>query len=170
MNSPVSKLLAALMKEIGNGVREDVPDYPVPAGWSSIDDIRNELRMAHSRNASSRAYDLFRRGLLQRQTHQSKAKTGQCHKAYVYKPLPPYRSIREAAESLFKHQADKVPKGWVRVVDYCLDMAVSDVCVRSRIARAGIKPTYYKTPRGIIGLHQNAYYKKADLDRLFRKG
>jgi predicted DNA-binding transcriptional regulator len=169
MNSPVSKLLAALMKELGNGVREDVQDYPVPEGWSSIDDIRNELRMAHSRNASSRAYDLFRRGLLQRQTHQSKAKTGQCHKAYVYKPLPPYRSIREAAESLFKHQADKVPKGWVRVVDYCLNVAVSDVCVRSRIARAGIKPQYYKTPRGIIGLHQNAYYKKADLDRVMRK-
>jgi predicted DNA-binding transcriptional regulator len=169
MNSPVSKLLAALMKELGNGVSEDAQDYPVPEGWSSVDDIRNELRMAHTRNASSRAYDLFRRGLLQRQAHQYKAKTGQCHKAYVYKPLPPYRSIREASESLFKHQADKVPQGWVRVVDYCLNISVSDVCLRTRIARAGIKPKYYKTPRGIIGLHHNAYYKKTDLDRVMRK-
>ena len=169
MNKGVSHLLAVLMKELGNGVREDVPDYPVPEGWSSIDDIRNELRMAHTRNASSRAYDLFRRGLLERQAHQSKAKTGQCHKTYVYKPLSPYRSIREASEHLFDHQADKVPKGWVRIVDYSIDFKLSDVCIRSRIARAGLKPKYWKTPRGIIGLHLNAFYKKSDLDRLFSK-
>jgi hypothetical protein len=144
-------------------------DRPCPAGFSTVDDIRVELRMAHTRNASSRAYDLFRRGLLERKAHQFKAKTGQCHKAYVYKPVPPYKSIREASEGLFAHQADTVPKGWVRVVDYCLSVRVSDVALRGRIARAGLKPKYYKTPRGIIGLHQNAYYKKTDLDRLFAK-
>jgi hypothetical protein len=107
--------------------------------------------------------------LLERRPHQFKAKTGQCHKAYVYKPLPPYRSIREASEGLFDHQADKVPSGWVRVVDYCFEVRISDVALRGRIARAGLKPKYYKTPRGIIGLHQNAYYRKSELDRLFAK-
>jgi hypothetical protein len=164
MSKP-SELIARLMRELQASAEE----HPCPAGFSTVDDIRAELRMAYTRNASSRAYDLFRRGLLERKAHQFKAKTGQCHKAYVYKPVPPYKSIREASEGLFAHQADTVPKGWVRVVDYCLSVRVSDVALRGRIARAGIKPKYYKTPRGIIGLHQNAYYKKTDLDRLFLK-
>jgi hypothetical protein len=164
MSKP-SELIARLMREL----TASAEDHPCPAGFSTVEDIRAELRMAHTRNASSRAYDLFRRGLLERKAHQFKAATGQCHKAYVYKPLPPYRSIREAAEGLFAHQADKVPKGWVRVVDYAHDANLSDVALRGRIARASLKPKYWKTPRGIIGLHLNAFYKKADLDRLFAK-
>jgi hypothetical protein len=164
MSKP-SELIARLMREL----TASAEDHPCPAGFSTVDDIRVELRMAHTRNASSRAYDLFRRGLLERKPHQFKAKTGQCHKAYVYKPLPPYRSIREAADGLFAHQADKVPKGWVRIVDYSLDYKLSDVCIRARISRAKLKPKYWKTPRGIIGLHLNAFYKKSDLDRLFAK-
>ena len=164
MSKP-SELIARLMREL----TASAEDQPCPAGFSTVEQIRVELRMAHTRNASSRAYDLFRRGLLERKPHQFKADTGQCHKAYVYKPVPPYRSIREASDGLFAHQADKVPKGWVRIVDYSLDYRLSDVCIRARISRAGLKPKYWKTPRGIIGLHLNAFYKKSDLDRLFAK-
>jgi len=164
MSKPAD-IIARLMRELQASTEETPP----PLGWFTVEAIRNELRMAHTRNASSRAYDLFRRGLLERQPHQFKAKTGQCHKAYVYKPMPPYRSIREASENMFDHRADKVPTGWVRVVDYAHNVNVSDVALRGRIARAGLKPKYWKTPRGIIGLHLNAFYKKSDLDRLFRK-
>ena len=164
MSKP-SDIIARLMREL----TASAEDQPCPAGFFTVEQIRNELRMAHTRNASTRAYDLFRRGMLERKAHQFKAKTGQCHKAYVYKPLPPYRSIREAAEQLFAHRADKVPKGWVRVVDYAHDANLSDVALRGRIARASLKPKYWKTPRGIIGLHLNAFYKKSDLDRLFAK-
>jgi hypothetical protein len=164
MSKP-SDIIARLMREL----TASAEDQPCPAGVFTVEQIRNELRMAHTRNASTRAYDLFRRGMLERKAHQFKAKTGQCHKAYVYKPLPPYRSIREAAEQLFAHRADKVPKGWVRVVDYAHDANLSDVALRGRIARASLKPKYWKTPRGIIGLHLNAFYKKSDLDRLFVK-
>ena len=54
-------------------------------------------------------------------------------------------------------------------MDYAVEVNASDVAIRSRIARAGLKPKYWKTPRGIIGLHLNAFYKKSDLDRLFAK-
>ena len=37
------------------------------------------------------------------------------------------------------------------------------------VARANLKPRYYKTPRGVIGLHRNAYYREADILALFRK-
>lgn len=144
-------------------------DIPPPKGWFTVDQIRVELRMTHTRNASSRALDLHRRGLLERMPHRFKAKTGQCHMAYVYRPVPPYRTIAEAAEQMYVHRADKVPKGWVRLVDYAVDLGVSDVAVRGKVARGGLKPRYFKTPRGIIGLHLNAYYSKAQLDRLYRK-
>ena len=142
---------------------------PPPKGWSTVEQIRQELKLRHVRNASSRAYDLTRRGLLERQPHQFKANTGQCHKAYVYRPLPPYRTIREAAEQLASHNADTVPKGWARIVDLAVELRISDVAVRGRVSRAGLKPRYFKTPRGIIGLHRNAYYRKADILRLYRK-
>ena len=169
MSKGVSHLLAVLMKELGGGVRDSVQDYPVPKGWFSVDDIRNELRMAHTRNASSRAYDLFKRGMLERQAHRFKANTGQCNMAYVYRPLKPYLSIRDASDHLFVHQADKIPKGWVRIVDYANKIKVSSVSIRARVARAGLKPKYLKTPRGIIGLHMNAFYRKAELDRVTRQ-
>jgi len=164
MSKP-SDIITRLMREL----QASSEDHPCPTGFFTVEQIRDELRMAHTRNASTRAYDLFRRGLLERKAHQFKAKTGQCHKAYVYKPLPPYRSIREAAERLFDHRADKVPNGWVRIVDYAIVVNLSDVALRGRISRAGLKPKYWKTPRGIIGLHRNAFYKKTDLKRLFSK-
>ena len=142
---------------------------PHPKGWYSIEQIRVELKLSHARNASSRACDLARRGLLERMPHQFKANTGQCHRAYVYRPLPPYRSIKEASEQLFRHEAEAVPKGWARIVDLAVELRVSDVAVRGRVTRAGLKPRYFKTPRGIIGLHRNAYYRKADILRLYRK-
>jgi hypothetical protein len=45
---------------------------------------------------------------------------------------------------------------------------VSDVAVRGRISRAGLKPRYFKTSRGIIGLHRNAYYLKSAVMALYR--
>jgi len=143
-------------------------DIPAPKGWFTVDQIREELRMSHTRNASSRALDLYRRGLLERQPHQFKAKTGQCHMAYVYKPVPPYRTIAEAATRVFEHQEETVPKGWVRIVDVSVKVKLSDVSVRSRIARAGLKPRYFKTRRGIIGIHRNAYYLESAVMALFR--
>jgi hypothetical protein len=144
-------------------------DIPPPKGWLTVEQIRQELKLAHARNASSRACDLARRGLLERQPHQFKAGTGQCHRAYIYRPLPPYRSVREASEKLSRHNQDIVPKGWARIVDLAVELRVSDVAVRGRVSRAGLKPRYFKTSRGIIGLHRNAYYLKADILRLYRK-
>ena len=126
-----ARLIEALRKE---------NEIPPPKGWATVEQIRQELQLRHARNASSRAYDLTRRGLLERQPHQFKAGTGQCHKAYVYRPLPPYRSFKQAAEQLSQHNQDKVPKGWVRIVDMGVELRVSDVAVRSRVSRAGLKP------------------------------
>ena len=149
-------------------LREDHIIQP-PKGWLTVEQIRHQLNLSHVRNASSRAADLARRGLLERQPHQFKAKTGQCHMAYIYRPIPPYRSVKEAADLLASHNADKVPVGWARIVDIAVELRVSDVAVRGRVARAGLKPRYFKTPRGIIGLHRNAYYRKADIMRLYSK-
>jgi predicted DNA-binding transcriptional regulator len=159
-----NSIVQRLLKELSN----EPVTYPCPKGWFTVEQIRQDLRMSHTRNASTRAYDLYRRGLLERQPHQFKSGTGQCHKAYVYRPVPPYKTVKEASEQLFAHRADKVPKGWVRLVDYAVSVNVSDVAVRGRVARAGLKPKYWKTPRGIIGLHLNAYYCKAELDRLYK--
>ena len=164
--SSSSKLLAVLMRELS--AEPSARDYSPPKGWTTVEQIRQDLRMSHTRNASTRAYDLYRRGLLERQPHQFKSGTGQCHKAYVYRPVPPYKTVKEASEQLFAHRADKVPKGWVRLVDFAVSVNVSDVAVRGRVARAGLKPRYWKTPRGVIGLHLNAYYKKSELDRLYK--
>ena len=144
-------------------------DYAIPKGWSTIEQIRVELNLAHARNASTRARDLWRRGLLERMPHQTKAFTGQCHMAYVYRVKKPWRSFAHACENYFAVAEDKVPAGWVRVMDYCAAIRLSHVALRARIARANLRPRYFKTSRGIAGLHRNAFYRKADLDRTLRK-
>lgn len=144
-------------------------DYSVPKGWYTIEQIRAELNLAYTRNASSRAFELHKQGLLERMAHQTKAKTGQCHYAYIYRPAKPYRTIAEAAANTFKAREDKVPKGWVRIMDYAVGVRISHVAIRGRVDRANLKPRYFKTCRGISGLHLNAYYRKADLDGLYRK-
>lgn len=143
-------------------------DRPTPKGWFTVEQIRAELNLAYTRNASSRALDLHRRGVLDRQPYQSKAKTGQCHMTYVYRPKAPFKTITEACQGVANVQADKVPKGWVRLVDYALRLRVSDVALRNRVARAGLQPKYFKTSRGVSGLHLNAYYSVADLRRVTR--
>ncbi len=159
-----SKLLAILMRELSDEPVER--DYAPPAGWFTVEQIRDELNLAYTRNASSRALDLHRRGVLDRQPHQFKAKTGQCHRAYVYRPRPPFKTIIEAVAGVVVVQQDKVPKGWVRIVDYAVKLKVSDVALRQRISRSGIKPKYFKTSRGASGLHLNAFYREADLKRI----
>jgi predicted DNA-binding transcriptional regulator len=144
-------------------------DYSCPKGWYTIEQIRQELNLAYPRNASSRAYQLHRNGLLERQAHQFKADTGQCHLAYVYRPRPPFKTMKQAAESNFTAREEKVPKGFVRIVDFAFDVGISHVAIRARVARAGLKASYFKTARGMSGLHLNAFYRKADLDRLIRK-
>ena len=144
-------------------------DYSCPKGYSTIEQIRQELNLAYPRNASSRAYQLHRQGLLDRLAHQFKANTGQCHRAYVYRPRPPFKSIAEAAAKSFVAREEKVPKAYVRVIDYAVAAGVSHVAIRARIERARLKPKYFKTARGISGLHLNAYYRKADLNRLYAK-
>lgn len=166
--SDTSKLLAILMRELSNGPKDEPKEYATPSGWFTVDQIRAELNLSYTRNASSRALDLHRRGVLERQAHQFKALTGQCHRAYIYRPKPPFKTIKEAADGVFEVQQDKIPKGYVRIVDYAARRKVSDVAVRSRISRAGLKPKYFKTSRGASGLHLNAYYLKADLDRIYR--
>jgi predicted transcriptional regulator len=146
-----------------------VKDYSVPKSWFTIEQIRQELNLGYTRNASSRAFELHKRGLLERQAHQSKAKTGQCHRAYIYRPIKPYRTVKEAMDNAFKAKEDKVPKGWVRVMEYAVDARVSHVTIRARVERANPPKRYFKTMRGIAGLHLNAFYRKADLDRLLRK-
>ena len=144
-------------------------EYPCPKGWYTIEQIRQELNLAYPRNASSRALQLHRQGLLDRQAHQFKAKTGQCHRAYVYRPRPPFKSIAEVAANSFTAREDKVPKAYIRIVDYSAEAGVSHVAIRARVERARLKPRYFKTARGIAGLHLNAYYRKAELNRLYRK-
>lgn len=142
---------------------------PVPAGWFTIDQIRVELGLGHTRNASSRAADLCKRGVLERKSHQFKAATGQCHRAYIYRPIHPFKTIREAADNMHAVKGDKVPNEYVRLVDYAVTQNVSSVAIRSQVERANLRPTYFKTPRGLSGLHRNAFYLKADLDRMRRQ-
>jgi hypothetical protein len=148
---------------------ETAKDYSCPKGWYTIEQIRKELNLAYPRNASSRAYQLHRNGLLDRQPHQFKANTGQCHLAYVYRPRPPFKTVKQASDSNFTAREEKVPKGFVRIMDFAFDAGISHVAIRARIERANLKPRYFKTARGMSGLHLNAYYRRVDLARLYRK-
>jgi hypothetical protein len=147
-------------------VRQAVREPETPKGWFTVGQIREALGVTYDRNASSRARELWRRGMLDRLQVKTQCPSGSVHKGYVYRPRKPYRTIQEANLMALNHCADKVPKGYVRVIDYAVTARMSDVAIRSRIERSRLRATYYRTPRGIAGLHRNAYYRKTDLDRI----
>lgn len=145
-------------------------DLPAPDGWYTLSDIRKELGLSYNRNASTRAYEIFMRGGAERKLHRSRVKSGHCHMSYIYKPKPPFKTMIEAAFDSRNLPSEEVPSGWVRPIEYAKMTDRSIVAVRSIIARYSIAGRTFRTRRGLSGLHHNKYYKKADLDRVYKVG
>lgn len=142
---------------------------PVPKGWYTISDIRQELGFSYNRNASSRAFELYQRGVLERRLYRARVSSGHCHQTYIYRPKPPFKTITEAAFDWQHVKADKVPAGWIRAVDYARKVGVSVVAVRGAILRRNLKGRMFRTRRGVSGLHMNLHFREAELDRIYAR-
>ena len=163
-NIASAKELLALLLATDQGVETN---FAVPEGWSTIHDIRRELRMNHTRNASSRAHDLWRIGVVERRLHRFTALSGQCNKGYIYRPKHPFKSIAEAALNYNAGGEDPVPAGYVRIVDFAASIHLTHVAVRERVKRHGVEGIVLRTRRSHGGLNNNTYYREADLKRLY---
>lgn len=163
-NTASAKELLALLVRTEQGAETT---FAVPEGWFTIHDIREELRMNHTRNASTRAHDLWRIGVVDRKLHRFTALSGQCHKGYIYRPKAPFKSIADAARNYNAGGEDPVPAGYVRIVEFAASIHLTHVAVREKAKRYNLKGINLRTRRSNSGLNNNVYYREADLKRLY---
>jgi len=140
-----------------------------PAGWFTITDLQRLFNMRWRHNASTRAASMHARGVLERMPWRGVSPEGQPFRAFVYRPAKPYRTLDQAIEGFNVTGAEKVPKGWARPVDIADRLNLSAVAVREMARRHKIPSRYFRTIRGLSGLHQNLYFREADLLALHKR-
>lgn len=141
---------------------------PVPKGWYTVRDIQVALGMRWAANASTRAKNLYDRGILERQLWHAYKDYGFA-RAYIYRLKPPHRTWQEAIDAYHSVGQQKVPKGWARPIDFARTLHISAEAVRNAIQRHGLETRIFRTARGISGVHMNLYVRVADIRRVYRK-
>ncbi len=154
MKTTATKAAARLAQLIGS------PDHRTdkPKGWYDLDELTLAFNMRWRHNASSRAIAMHKRGVLERRPHRGVTAEGQTYRSFIYRPVKPARTIAEALDAFLTVGEERPPKGWARPVELAEMLDVSAVAVREMCRRRKLKGRYFRTLRGLSGLHQNLYY------------
>jgi len=169
LNISTKDLLALMIANEGRVVTSATPSDAdlKAAGWMTTRELARLFRMVHTGNASSKAADMAKEGYLERLRIHRPTSIGGGH-AYVYRPAAPSKTFAEAVVAYRSNGADKVPKGYSRIIDAVEKWGVSYSVIASRIYRANLKPLMLRTARTTNGLRNNRFFKTADLARLAR--
>lgn len=165
-----AELLAVLLSQSSRTVTSATPSDAdlKAAGWKTTRELARLFRMVHTGNASSKAADMAKEGYLERLRIHRPTSIGGGH-AYVYRPAAPSKTFDEAVVAYRSNGADRIPKGYSRIIDAVEKWGVSYSVIASRIYRANLKPLILRTARTTNGLRNNRFFKTADLDRLSRR-
>lgn len=163
----LNQYLKAVRKEAKEhkAADETVP----PSGWYTISELQKLFNMRWRHNASTRAASMYARGVLQRMPWRGVSPEGQPFRAFVYRPVPPAKSIEQAIAAFICSGQQPVPKGYARPTEIADRLHISAVAVREMARRHRVKGIMIRTLRGSSGLHDNLYYREADLVALHRR-
>lgn len=161
--SKIDKAISALQSAVSRGsIEKGCKD-----GWYSIHQIQQELKMRWVHNASTRAYNLYRRGLLERRQFIGRQENGNVIRTYMYKPIKPCKTVLEVVHKFMLSTGDKIPKGWHSVSDLAAMMEISHQAVLAMSRRKKMKFRLFRTARGLSGLHYNKHFHISDMRKAF---
>lgn len=163
----LNQYLKAVRKERKEQKAQD--NSEPPAGWYTIADMQKLLNMRWRHNASTRAASMHARGVLQRRPWRGVSPEGQPFRAFVYRPVPPAKTLEQAVAAFICSGQERVPKGYARPIEIADRLHISAVAVREMARRHKVKGVMIRTLRGASGLHDNLYYPEAALVALHRK-
>jgi hypothetical protein len=126
-------------------------DFGCPPGWMSIRHLQGHFKFVCVYSASTKAKQLYDRGLLERKNYKVKAEDGKVSWAYAYKPKKPCRSLDEVMIAARHIGQEQVPKGWVNASEFSELANISRSAVFQMAYRHKLETRLYRIRNGLNG-------------------
>jgi hypothetical protein len=162
LTKAIEALTAAACKPTG------AQDTQVPKGWVTIQEMQKHYGHRWRHTTSSRASSMSARGLLARKliTRRSEAMH---YREYIYRILPPAKSLADADLLYADAGTEKVPKGWVPAKQIALALKVSVQAVWQMAERHNMPTRFYRVRRGLSGVIATRHFQIGPMLRLHDK-
>jgi hypothetical protein len=141
---------------------------PIPKGWLTIPDIQKHYGFRWRHSASTRALAMFTRGLLDRKLVRQFSGV-MCCRSYIYRILPPSKSLADADKLFLAAGTEKIPKGWATAKDIALALNVSTQAVWQMANRHKVPSRFYRVRRGLSGVCASRHFQIETMRRLHLK-
>lgn len=144
------------------------PDTAIPKGWITVQDMQKHYGHRWRHTTSSRASHMASRGLLERQlvTRRSEAMH---YREYIYRILPPAKTIADADLLYSDAGTEKVPKGWGTAKQLALILKVSVQAVWQMAERHKMPNRFFRVRRGLSGVVATRHFQIGPMVRLHQK-
>jgi hypothetical protein len=156
--------LAKLAKQLIEHRKQD--KAAAPKGWLTVKEIQDKLGFLNYSSTSSKAKQLYDKGLLCRTSYQVKAFEGKRSWAFVYQPKKPLKSFDEVMMASRIIGQDAVPKGWISATDFCKLANVSRSAVFQMAERHSLERKNIRIRNGICGIKPVTHFRLANLKKL----
>ena len=141
---------------------------PIPKGWLTVTDIQKHYGFRWRHTASTRASSMFDRGLLDRKLVRRFSGVMVC-RAYIYRILPPCKTLADADKLFLASGSEKVPKGWATAKQIADSLGVSMQAVWQMANRHKVPTRFYRVRRGLSGVCASRHFQFERMRRLHLK-
>jgi hypothetical protein len=162
LDKAIKELTQAVLKPDGQKA------MPVPKGWLTIQEMQKHYGHRWRHTTSYRASSMARRGLLDRKLilRQSAAMH---YREYIYRVLPPCKSLADADLKYLGVGQDKVPKGWATAKQLAERFKISQQAIWQMAQRHAVPSRFYRTQRGLSGVVSTRHFQIGPMLRLHDK-
>lgn len=122
-----------------------------PPGWLSIRQLQSHFKFVCVYSASTKAKQLYDRGLLERKSYKVKAEDGKMSWSFAYRPMKPCRNMDEVMIAARHIGQDSVPKGWVTASQFSELACISRSAVFQMAFRHKLETRLYRIRNGLNG-------------------
>lgn len=162
----LSKAIAALTDAARKP--DGKPDTPVPKGWLTVQEMQKHYGHRWRHTTSCRAAAMAERGLLDRKLITRRSESMH-YRAFVYRVLPPAKTLADADLLYSSAGTEKVPKGWGTAKQIALALKVSVQAVWQMAERHKMPTRFYRVRRGLSGVVPTRHFQIGPMLRLHDK-
>lgn len=164
------KRLDKAIKELTKAVSKPVgpTNTPVPKGWLTIQEMQKHYGHRWRHTTSYRAASMAQRGLLDRKLIIRKS-LAMHYREYIYRVLPPNKTLAQADLKYLGVGQDKVPKGWATAKQLAERFKISQQAIWQMAERHDVPSRFYRTRRGLSGVISTRHFQIGPMLRLHDK-
>ena len=144
------------------------PNTPIPKGWLTIQDMQRHYSHRWRHTTSSRAGSMYDRGILGRKLITKRGETMHC-RAYIYRILPPAKTLDDADLLFAECGAVKVPKGWGTAKQLATILGVSVQAILQMSDRHKMPTRFFRVRRGLSGVVATRHFQIGPMLRRHQK-